>query len=108
MEPIIVTTTCDEIQNAEEIAEILIKKQRAACVQISSPVKSIYRWQGAIETSKEYVVSIKSCRSLFNDIAETIKKTHSYEVPEIIATDIAIVDTDYQQWLSSVLRIEAS
>ena len=88
MKPIIVTTTTSTKIEAEHIADALLNKNLAACVQISQPVLSCYRWNGEIKREEEFVCSIKTDSCHFNAIARIIEKVHSYDVPQIIAVPI--------------------
>jgi periplasmic divalent cation tolerance protein len=96
-----VVTTISARSGAEKIAKSLIGKKLAACVQIAGPIKSIYRWKGRIETAREWVCVIKTKSSLYKKVETVIKKLHPYEVPEIIATPIALANKDYLKWIKS-------
>lgn len=106
MQPIIVMTSCDKSEDAEKISKKILAAKLAACVQISSVVKSSYWWQGKIVTEEEYIVSMKSMRDKFALLSEKIARNHPYEIPEIIATDISAVSQSYLEWLSSELSTE--
>ena len=94
----IVTTTPDE-ESAQCIARSLVERRLAACVQISGPIESIYRWQGQVETAQEWRCTIKTSGERFEAVASAIRELHSYEVPEILATPIVTGDPDYVRWL---------
>jgi periplasmic divalent cation tolerance protein len=82
------------------LANDLVERSLAACVQIGSGVTSVYRWQGAVERSEERVLLIKSRRELFGPIETAIRARHPYEVPEIIALPVADGYPPYLSWLS--------
>jgi len=103
MEPIIVTTSCGSMEEAERIARRVVEARLVACVQVAVS-RSIYRWKGALESEDEHIVTMKSKKSLFIELSEQIRQIHSYEVPEIIATDIVMVDQPYRNWLKSELN----
>jgi periplasmic divalent cation tolerance protein len=94
-----VVTTTDTRELAERIARALVEKRLAACAQIDGPITSVYRWQGQVEQAQEWRCVIKSRSALFEDIVGAIREMHSYEVPEIIATQIDFLDETYRQWL---------
>lgn len=94
-----VVTTTETREAAEQIARTLVEKRLAACVQIDGPITSVYRWQGQVEEASEWRCVIKSRSTLFDDIVGAIREMHSYEVPEIVATQIAFLDEAYRQWL---------
>ena len=94
-----VVTTAERQEDARKIADLLIEKRLAACVQIVGPVTSVYRWQGKVESAQEWQCLIKTRHALFDDVAEAICKVHPYEVPEIIAVPIVAGSRDYLRWL---------
>jgi len=94
-----VITTASSRQQAEEIARLLVDQHLAACVQITGPIESVYRWQGRVETSQEWYCVAKTRQSLFRRAARAIADKHSYEVPEIIALPIVAGSAGYLQWL---------
>ncbi|HOJ43034.1 MAG TPA: divalent-cation tolerance protein CutA [Syntrophorhabdaceae bacterium] len=97
-------TTSDKIEVAETISERLINERLAACVQVLGPIKSIYWWQGKIETSNEWICIIKSKKGLYKQIEDTIKSLHHYDVPEIIAVPIVMGSEDYLKWVRHETR----
>jgi periplasmic divalent cation tolerance protein len=99
MNTMIVTTTADKREELEAIAERLLADQLAACCQIVGPHTSLYRWQGKIEKATEWMCLIKTRRDLYAAVETTIKVLHSYEVPEIIATEIDLGNESYLRWL---------
>ena len=98
-----VITTTEKRQDADKIAEILVDRKLAGCVQILGPVTSIYRWKGQVETAEEWQCIIKSRHDLYGDIEKIIKSVHPYEVPEIIAVPLIAGSKDYLEWLDSTL-----
>ena len=98
---IIVFNTCDTAENASSIAEILINKKLAACVNIVDNIESVYQWQGKIEHSKEKLLIIKTRQSLLLEVQNAIKEMHNYELPEIIAVPICSGEQNYLNWIHS-------
>ncbi|MEE4166706.1 MAG: divalent-cation tolerance protein CutA [Desulfocapsaceae bacterium] len=98
MKLITVSTTCSTIEEAEKLAGQVLGQRLAACVQITS-ARSMYWWQQRIASENEYLLNMKSRRGLFERLAQTIREHHSYDVPEIVATEIVSVDRQYRQWL---------
>lgn len=102
---IMVVSTAGSEEEARRIAAGLLSAELAACVNISSPVSSLYRWRGEIQSDSEYMLFIKTVKRLFREVAETIGEVHSYDVPEIIALDITGGSDDYLDWVAdSVAR----
>ena len=100
---IVVLSTCDSPESAAALARELVEQRLAACVNILPGARSIYRWQGKIEDASEWVLVIKTRRDLFARLRETIAKTHSYEVPEVIALPILDGSEPYLAWLDGQL-----
>ncbi|MFZ5773989.1 MAG: divalent-cation tolerance protein CutA [Thermodesulfobacteriota bacterium] len=94
-----VTTTVDSQETAERIARLLVEERLAACVQVSGPITSCYRWQGTVETSSEYLCVAKSRMGLYPAMEAAIRKAHPYEVPEILALPVVAGGGDYLAWL---------
>lgn len=99
-----VVTTAATREDAARIAETLVSRRLAACVQILGPIASTYRWQGAIETASEFQCTVKSRLDLFAQLEQTIREVHSYETPEILATPIVSGSESYLNWLHAELQ----
>ena len=100
-EPILVTTTSDDKTVLEKIASSLVDDRLAACVQISGPIKSYYRWQGNVESSEEWRCVVKSSRSMYQKLESEIVRMHNYDVPQLVVTDIAAGLDSYFSWMQS-------
>jgi periplasmic divalent cation tolerance protein len=94
-----VLTTAPSEEEAERIATALVEARLAACVQVVGPVISHYRWQGALEREREWQCLAKTTLSRFAEVEEKIRELHSYEEPEIIATEIVAGSSGYLSWL---------
>jgi periplasmic divalent cation tolerance protein len=100
---LLVQTTTDSKVAAEAFAFHLIEKKLAACVQVSSPITSVFTWKGSVKKAKEWLVSAKTRTDLFEKLEHTIKENHSYDLPEIIATKLERVITEYFKWMEEQL-----
>ncbi|MCI0471137.1 MAG: divalent-cation tolerance protein CutA [Candidatus Aminicenantes bacterium] len=98
-ELILVLSTAKNQPEALKLAELLLKEKAAACVSVSSPVTSVYRWKGNIETEQEVMLFIKTVRDNYHRVERLIRENHSYEVPEIIAIPIIQGEGKYLQWM---------
>jgi periplasmic divalent cation tolerance protein len=94
-----ISTTTETKEEAQKIAQYLVEQKLAACVQITGPIESTYRWRGNVETANEWLCLIKTREALFNKVQAAIKKLHSYEIPEIIAISIIKGSKEYLNWL---------
>jgi periplasmic divalent cation tolerance protein len=95
-----VITTVDKQEKAKELAEHLVKLRLAACVQIDGPIESVYRWEGEIDTSSEWRLTIKTRRGVYVEVEDAIRGWHDYEVPEILATPVVVGNEKYIEWLN--------
>jgi len=98
-----VTTTTETKEQAEKIAQHLVETKMTACVQITGPITSIYRWKGKVENAQEWLCLIKTRKELFNKVETAIKKLHPYETPEIVAVPIVKGTKEYLRWLDDEL-----
>jgi len=96
--------TINDRSKAREIAETLLNKKLAACVQISGPATSLYRWEGRIVEDEEWLLIVKSSSEHYSELEEQVKKVHVYEVPEILAVSVEKGNEDYLDWLERELR----
>jgi len=100
---IIIYITCKDSEEAEKIAEHLLKERLIGCANIF-PVKSIYWWKGKIEKNDEVVLLAKSKKEKFKSIELAVKKIHSYDIPLIESWDISDVNKEYLDWLEKELK----
>lgn len=103
-ERIVVFITAGSEQEAQRIAELLVRERKAACVNIVPGVDSLFEWKGKLESARESLLIVKTRASLFLELVAAVKKVHSYEVPEIIALPIVGGNEDYLQWMDGVCR----
>ncbi|MBN2322152.1 MAG: divalent-cation tolerance protein CutA [Spirochaetes bacterium] len=94
-----VTTMCGSRADAEKIADVLIERRAAACVQISGPVTSVYRWKGKVEKEQEWRCTAKTKADLLQTVETVIKSLHSYELPEISVLRISGGSGEYLRWI---------
>lgn len=96
---IIVLITAVSKKEAQLLAEKLISKKLAACVNTTS-VNSLFTWKGKIERAKEILLVVKSRKKLFKKLEALVKRYHSYQVPEIIALPIIAGNKAYLNWIN--------
>ena len=102
MEPRIclILTTVPNRETAERIAHVLVESRLAACVHIVPGLRSIYRWQGTVETADEVQLVIKTSAARYRVIEETIRCHHPYELPEILVVPVADGLPAYLRWVA--------
>lgn len=100
---LVVVTSVGTEEEAIRISRELVARRHAACVNILSSVKSIYRWRGKICSDSEYLLVIKSLASEFELVAAAIRELSSYELPEILSFAVQKGDADFLAWIESSL-----
>jgi periplasmic divalent cation tolerance protein len=98
-ERLLVLTTVARAEDAERIAEELVGRRLAACVNVLPGVRSIYRWKGALERDEERLLVVKTRADRFEALRETLLALHPYEVPEVVAVPIEAGSPAYLRWL---------
>jgi periplasmic divalent cation tolerance protein len=101
---IVILSTCSTEQEAERLARLLVDEKLAACVSIIPRMRSFYHWKGAVETSDECLLLVKSSRALFEELRGRLEAAHSYETPELLALPIVEGAPNYMNWLEGNLR----
>jgi periplasmic divalent cation tolerance protein len=101
MSAIIVLTNAPDRAVAREIADALIDRKLAACVNILAECTSVYRWKGAVETATEVPLLIKTRADIYDDVEAAIRGLHPYELPEIIAVSVERGSPDFLAWVNA-------
>lgn len=101
---IAVFITAPSYKEAKRIADAIVSGRLAACANIIPGVKSIFKWQGKIETAREALLIVKTKKSKFDKLKKQIKKLHSYKVPEIIALPIISGNAEYLNWIDESIK----
>ncbi|MEM2941923.1 MAG: divalent-cation tolerance protein CutA [Candidatus Bathyarchaeia archaeon] len=98
-EATLVLVTCPDKESADRIASSLTTKGLAACVNVAEGVRSLYRWRGKIEESRELLLMIKTRKRILDKVIYEVKLHHPYQTPEIIAFPIIGGSQEYLRWL---------
>lgn len=101
---IVVLCTCNSADEATRIARELVERRLAACVQVTSGIRSLYHWQGKVEEDAEHLLLIKTRRDLYEGLETELKRIHTYEVPEIVALPMVEGSVDYLAWMDRELQ----
>lgn len=103
-----VLTTTDSEEKARALARGAVDARLAACAQISAPVTSVFRWQGAVETGEEWQVVFKTAAGRYDELEAHLVAAHDYETPEIIATPVVRGSDRYLAWVSAETAPDAT
>ena len=101
---IIIKTTSDSHKTIKAIANTLLNKKYAACVNIVPRMRSKYIWEGRVTESRETMLLIKTVDVMEKNVYKTIKKLHNYDIPEITTMEAKNVDPDYLNWVNESLN----
>lgn len=101
MSALLVITNLPERAAAERLADALIARRLAACINILAPCRSVYRWRGAVQHEEEHPVLIKTTRAAYAELEAQIRAHHPYELPEIIAVPIERGLPAYLDWVTA-------
>jgi periplasmic divalent cation tolerance protein len=104
MTALLVLTNVPERAVAERLAEMLVEKRLAACVNILAPCRSLYRWKGAVQHDEEHPMLVKTTVERYPALEQALRAAHPYELPEIIAVPIERGLPAYLEWLSAETR----
>lgn len=105
-EAIQVTTTTAERKDADALAKAVLEQRLGACVQISGPIDSSYWWNDRVESSREWIVTIKTRKDLYKPLEKLLLELHPYDQPEIIAIAIDQISPGYLNWLNEQVRAD--
>jgi periplasmic divalent cation tolerance protein len=100
-EPIVVLMTAASTEEATQIADMLVSRHLAACVQILPELQSIYLWKAEVQHEREVLLIAKSTAANFGALEREVRAVHSYETPEIVALPIVAGSEGYLKWLVS-------
>jgi periplasmic divalent cation tolerance protein len=96
---VIVMVTVASQDEAVKIADQVVRSRLAACASMIPTVRSTYWWEGKMMNEQESILLIKTTSDKFNILEETIRKNHSYKVPEIIAIPVSNGFPPYIEWV---------
>jgi len=95
---VVVLVTAGSSEEAARIGQTLVAERLAACANVVGPIRSIYRWQGAVEDAAEHLLLLKARARDVTVLGERVRALHSYEVPEVLALPIRAGSAAYLAW----------
>jgi len=102
---VVLFVTCGSEEEALKVARALVEERLAACANLVSPIRSIYRWGGKVWDEKEWLLIIKTQRSRFEKLEKRVRSLHSYTTPEIIALPIVEGSSPYLRWIEEMTEV---
>ena len=103
-EAVVVLATAGSEDEAARIARAVVEERLAACVNVVGPIRSIYRWEGAVEDAREWLLVAKARAADVPGLDARIRALHSYDVPEVLALPIVGGAETYLAWLDAATR----
>jgi periplasmic divalent cation tolerance protein len=101
MQKLLVLTNLPDRASAERLAELIVERRLAACVNILAPCRSVYRWKGAVQRDEEHPMLIKTTAERYGALEQALREAHPYELPEIIAVPIGGGLPAYLDWVTA-------
>ena len=96
--------SCPDADTAQRLATALVEARLAACVSVLPPMRSVYRWQGAVELAEEVLLLAKTAADRVPALTERLRALHPYELPEIVAVETAAGLPAYLDWVAEATR----
>jgi periplasmic divalent cation tolerance protein len=96
----LVYVTAPSLEEAERLARLAVEARLAACANILPTVRSLYWWQGTLETADEVVLLLKTTEALTGALTEALVAAHSYDCPCVVALPIAAGNPDFLDWIA--------
>jgi periplasmic divalent cation tolerance protein len=101
---LLVITNVPDRAAADKLADALVADGLAACVNILSPCRSVYRWNGEVRHEEEFPMLIKTTPERYAALEQAIRAGHPYELPEIIAVPVERGLPAYLEWVAEQTR----
>jgi periplasmic divalent cation tolerance protein len=100
---VMIFSTAGNEAEARKIAQALVERRLAACVNVVPRIQSVYRWEGKVETAEEFLLIIKTTKTRSAEVKAAIRELHSYDVPECIVVSIESGSEEYLKWIEESL-----
>ena len=101
---LVVLVTAGSADEAARIGRTLVEERLAACVNVVGPIRSVYRWEGAVEEAEEHLLVVKARRVDLGALDARVRALHSYDVPEVLAIPVTGGSARYLAWLDEATK----
>jgi periplasmic divalent cation tolerance protein len=98
---VVILVTAPDGQVAESLARVLVEERLVACVNVVPGLKSLYWWEGSVQSSDEVLMLAKARKGDVEAVAARVRELHPYEVPEVVATEVVAGLDSYLDWVNS-------
>lgn len=98
-EPRIVLVTAPSEDAAGKLARGMVEERLAACVNLVTGVKSVFRWEDAIQEESELLMIVKTTDARLEKLVAFVEREHPYDVPEFVVIDPEAIEHGYREWL---------
>jgi periplasmic divalent cation tolerance protein len=93
-------TTLGSRADAQVLAHAVVEERMAACAQVVGPITSVYRWEGKVEESEEFLCLMKVTADGLDQLVAFVRDRHPYDTPELTAVPSSFVDERYLAWVA--------
>lgn len=107
MDACLVLVACPDEAHAKELARALVEQRLAACAQ-RFPIVSTYRWKGEVQDESEWLLLIKTMKSIYPKVEAFVKSQHPYEIPEILCVPVEAGLSAYVEWMKEETAFHVS
>ncbi len=97
----IVLTTVGDKDAADKLAQQLVERRLAACVNIIGPIQSVYRWRDQVHNDREFLLLIKTTAEYAAQLRVALKSLHPYELPECVEVAVTGGSEEYLAWMAA-------
>jgi len=104
MELIAVVSTFPSKEEAEKVGKSLVEERLAACAQVGGAIESFNWWEGKVESSREWPLTVKTLKEKYREVEKRIKELHPYEVPQIVAFPVTCALEEYLTWVKEEVK----
>jgi periplasmic divalent cation tolerance protein len=103
----VVLVTAGSADEAVRIGRSLVEERLVACANVIGPIRSLYRWEGAVEDASEHLLLLKARAADVAALEVRVRALHSYEVPEVLALAVTAGAAPYLAWLAEATTRDA-
>ena len=103
-EALVVFVTSPSAEKALELGRTLVEERLAACANLLPAIRSVYWWEGKVQEEGEALVLLKTTRARFGALRDRVLTLHPYQVPEVVAVEVAAGNAAYLEWIVKETR----